>query len=192
MSNNTATDQRILDAAQQLLQTKGYNGFSYKDIAALVEIKTSSIHYHFATKAILIEAVFERFTQDFIDFLDATPADNHHSLDNLAALCRLFEQVVSGQKFCVCGSLAAVHYALPETVNAQTQRFTAKAKQWIEQVLQQGVINGEVALKTSVQVHAQVIFAALEGAILLAQATQSGLKDYQTTVDGLLALTRAG
>ena len=42
---------RILDVAERLVQTRGFNGFSYADIAAEVGITKASLHYHFATKA---------------------------------------------------------------------------------------------------------------------------------------------
>ena len=40
---NTVREQ-LLDHAQVLLMTRGYNGFSYRDLSALVGVKTSSIH----------------------------------------------------------------------------------------------------------------------------------------------------
>ncbi len=48
---------QIVKVAETLIQTKGYNAFSYRDIAAQVGIKTASIHYHFPTKADLGKAV---------------------------------------------------------------------------------------------------------------------------------------
>jgi len=49
-SELTATAVRVLDAAEGLIQQQGYNGFSYDDVARLVEIKKPSIHHHFAKK----------------------------------------------------------------------------------------------------------------------------------------------
>ena len=46
-----ATRSRILDVAEQLVQTRGFNGFSYADISAELGITKASLHYHFATKA---------------------------------------------------------------------------------------------------------------------------------------------
>ena len=43
---NTVREQ-LLDHAQILLMTRGYNGFSYRDLSTLVGVKTSSIHYYF-------------------------------------------------------------------------------------------------------------------------------------------------
>jgi TetR/AcrR family transcriptional regulator, transcriptional repressor for nem operon len=46
MDKHTVRDQ-LLDHARNLLMTRGYNGFSYRDLSALVGVKTSSIHYYF-------------------------------------------------------------------------------------------------------------------------------------------------
>jgi TetR/AcrR family transcriptional repressor of nem operon len=35
------------------LQTRGYNGFTYADIAAELGIAKASLHHHFASKALL-------------------------------------------------------------------------------------------------------------------------------------------
>src|ERR1700720_895295 len=40
----------ILDAAERRMQIGGFGGFSFREIAADVGIKSSSVHYHFPTK----------------------------------------------------------------------------------------------------------------------------------------------
>jgi len=62
--------QQILDIAESLTQTKGYNAFSYKDISALVGVKTSSIHYYFPTKADLGKAVVKKHIDSLCDELE--------------------------------------------------------------------------------------------------------------------------
>jgi len=46
--------------AERLVQVRGFNGFSYADIAAELHITKASLHYHFATKADLGEALIAR------------------------------------------------------------------------------------------------------------------------------------
>ena len=60
---DTAT--RILDVAERLAQMRGFNGFSYADIAAELRITKASLHYHFATKADLGEALIGRYAARF-------------------------------------------------------------------------------------------------------------------------------
>ena len=53
------TRMEIIDLAERLVRVRGYNGFSYRDLAEQIGIKTASIHYHFPTKADLGEAMVE-------------------------------------------------------------------------------------------------------------------------------------
>ena len=60
---DTAT--RMLDIAERLAQTRGFNGFSYSDIAAELGIAKASLHHHFATKADLGRALMQRYSDGF-------------------------------------------------------------------------------------------------------------------------------
>ena len=62
------TRSRILDVAERLVQTRGFNGFSYADIAAELQISKASLHYHFPSKAELGEALIGRYAARFGDF----------------------------------------------------------------------------------------------------------------------------
>jgi AcrR family transcriptional regulator len=52
----------ILNAAEARMRLGGFNGFSFRDIAADVGVKSSSVHYHFPTKETLAAAVIHRYT----------------------------------------------------------------------------------------------------------------------------------
>ena len=55
------TSQQILDIAQRLVQTRGFNAFSYADIASELKVSKASLHYHFASKAELGVKLIERY-----------------------------------------------------------------------------------------------------------------------------------
>ena len=40
----------IMDAAERRMRIGGFNGFSFREIAADAGVKSSSVHYHFPTK----------------------------------------------------------------------------------------------------------------------------------------------
>ena len=64
-SDATPTAEKVLDAAGALLQHRGYNGFSFDDVAQLVGIKKPSSYHYFATKAELACVVTKRYTHRF-------------------------------------------------------------------------------------------------------------------------------
>ena len=65
------TAARILDAAEDLVQVRGFNGFSYADISAELGITKAALHYHFAAKADLGQALIARYTSRFAGELAA-------------------------------------------------------------------------------------------------------------------------
>ena len=68
------TPARILDIAERLVQIRGFNGFSYADVAAELQITTAALHYHFTGKPQLGLALIDRYAARFgaaLDDLDA-------------------------------------------------------------------------------------------------------------------------
>ena len=83
------TAERILDVAERLVQTQGFNGFSYADISDELGVTKASLHYHFATKADLGSALITRYGSAFrraLDEIDASGADAREKLRRYAGL----------------------------------------------------------------------------------------------------------
>src|SRR4051812_29977106 len=90
----SSTADRVLDVAERLVQRRGYNGFSYADIATEVGIKAASLHYHFPTKADLGRALVVRYTQAFGSALAAIQALDASALEQLERYVRIFRDVL--------------------------------------------------------------------------------------------------
>src|SRR5262245_19633759 len=58
---------KILDAAEEMVQTRGYNAVSFRDLAAAVGIKSASIHYYFQNKGDLGVALVKRYVERFAE-----------------------------------------------------------------------------------------------------------------------------
>lgn len=57
----------ILDAAEEVFGTHGFDGGSMREIAGLAKISQSLLHYHYNNKVTLYEAVFERRAYVILD-----------------------------------------------------------------------------------------------------------------------------
>ena len=68
------TKEKIVNLGLELIQTRGINGFSFADIAKVIDIKKSSIHYYFPSKTDLIEAVLEKYSTNFFEALEQSTA----------------------------------------------------------------------------------------------------------------------
>ncbi|XLM19461.1 TetR/AcrR family transcriptional regulator, partial [Chromobacterium piscinae] len=68
--SKTDTRKRILDLAEELLLTRGFNGFSYQHISSELGVRNAAIHYHFPKKNDLGVALIQRYRRRFQRFIE--------------------------------------------------------------------------------------------------------------------------
>src|SRR5215204_4399840 len=103
LSETPPTASRILDEAERLAQTRGYNGLSYADVAAVVGTSKAALHYHFPSKADLGRALIERYTERFSAALAEIAASGAAPPERLQRYARLYADVVKQDRLCLCG-----------------------------------------------------------------------------------------
>jgi TetR/AcrR family transcriptional regulator, transcriptional repressor for nem operon len=167
------TATRILDEAERLTQTRGFNGFSYADIAAVVGTTKAALHYHFPSKADLGNALIARYAERFFATLDEIGASGAHGVaasERLRHYIRLYADVLSQDRLCLCGMLAAEYTTLPETMGHALRAFFSRNEGWLSALLEEGRRAGTLRFDGPPQDSARALTAALEGAMLLARA----------------------
>src|SRR3954467_10653089 len=109
------TADRILDVAQELLQTRGYNAISYQDIADRIGIRKASIHHHFPNKSDLAQALVRRYRQRWDAFLKEIDTSNAGPWSKLERYPAPSQQpAAGGAGACLCGVLGAEFASLTE------------------------------------------------------------------------------
>src|ERR1039457_3382281 len=109
----TAAATAILDVAERLAQTRGYNGFSYADIAAKLGVTKASLHYHFPSKAELGRVLIARYQSVFGAALEAIDQRALKPPEKLRQYVGLYDAVMRNDRMCLCGMLAAEYATLP-------------------------------------------------------------------------------
>lgn len=180
------TAQRILDLAERLAQTRGYNGFSYADVAAELGVTKASLHYHFASKAALGRALMVRYSRRFADALAAVDAGGTAALPRLRRYVRLYRDVLLGHRMCLCGMLAAEVATLPGAVRREVTRFFDRNEAWVSAVLAEGRRRGELGFEGAPRPAARLLVGALEGAMLIAR-TYGDVSRFESAAQQLLA-----
>jgi TetR/AcrR family transcriptional repressor of nem operon len=160
----------ILDVAERLAQTLGYNGFSYADIAAQLGVTKASLHYHFPSKAQLGSALIERYRVGFGGLLAAIDADVASPRQRINRYVDLYEAVLRNDRMCLCGMLAAEYATLPAPMKAGLTAFFDENELWLTAVLQAGMRRGEFTFTESPQARARVLLGSLEGVMLVARS----------------------
>ena len=96
------TSIQILDVAEHLVQTRGFNAFSYADVARTLHITTASLHYHFPTKAKLGERLIKRYTKSFQGALDDIDESGSETGAKLRAYVAIYATVLERNRMCLC------------------------------------------------------------------------------------------
>ena len=170
--NYSITQKSILSAAENLIQKRGYNAFSYKDIAATVGIKTSSIHYHYPSKEDLAIAVIDWQLHRIGLILDEIKVQKECSTKSkILALVDAISSITfkDEQKMCLGGMLASDALSLPESVQNKARCFFNALYTWIDEVTEEGKHVGEFNLLYPIDKFAHYLFLQIEGALLMSR-----------------------
>jgi TetR/AcrR family transcriptional repressor of nem operon len=165
-----STTARILDVAERLVQTRGFNGFSYADIAAEVGITKASLHYHFATKAELGRTLIARYTESFTKALHTITERLPRAEERLRAYVKLYADVLAKQRMCLCGMVAAEYGTLPVPMQDAIRIFFETNESWLAALIEQGGREGCVSVGVPPHEAARMLVGALEGEMLIARA----------------------
>jgi TetR/AcrR family transcriptional regulator, transcriptional repressor for nem operon len=185
------TAHRILDAAEELVQVRGYNAFSYADVAAELRMTKAGLHYHFPGKAELGEALIVRYTTRFSEALAAIDADGADAPAKLDAYARLYADVLRERRMCLCGMLAADYETLPEALRRSVLRFFDDNEQWLARTLESGRREGTLRFAGPACETARMIVGGLEGAMLVARL-YGDVARFESAAAAVLAALRAG
>ena len=183
MGKEGDTKDKILDLAAELLQLRGYNGFSYTHISQKLGIKNAAVHYHFPTKADLGTAMISRFRELFASWTQHLEHKHKQSpeklLDGFIAVPRSFMK--KENLVCPLGSLESDFNILPKSMQKQTQGLGKDMRDWLTKVLKQGREQEVFHFKGPDADMSLMISAALQGVSFMANAESPALFEVTVT-----------
>ena len=182
----TDTADRMLDLAERLVQTRGFNGFSYADIAGALGVTKASLHYHFPTKAELGRRLIERYSDAFTAALSVLDESGADAREKLRAYVDIYTGVLRNERMCLCGMLAADYATLPEPMKSAVTRFFEANERWLVAVLEQGRTAGGLQFAGPPLEVARLLVGSLEGAMLVARSFND-VSRFQAIADRLLS-----
>ena len=164
------TSRRILDIAERLVQTRGFNGFSYADIASALTVTKASLHYHFPTKAELGTRLIERYEAGFLKALEEIDRTTPDARDKLRRYAKIYADVLRNNRMCLCGMLAAEYATLPKPMKDEMRHFFDENERWLVVVLEAGRASGSLRFTGSALDVARALVGSLEGAMMIARS----------------------
>lgn len=157
--------EAILETAEKMIRDGGYRAFSFREIAKVIGIKSSSVHYYFPTKADLGAEVAKRYTERFLNRIGDSEQLIQQGKDPIENYVNVFrEALVKDKSMCLCGLLGAEANSLPSEVVQATKLFFERNIEWLTQAY---------TLKSGQNApHAQAVktLALLEGTMMISNA----------------------
>jgi TetR/AcrR family transcriptional regulator, transcriptional repressor for nem operon len=156
------TAQRLMDLAEARIRNSGYGGFSFRDLAAEIGIKSASVHYHFPTNALMAAAVARRYGERFLS--SVAPRANETTEDAISSYRSAFRTALDCDgRMCLCGVLGAEAGALAPEVAEEILCFFRRC---IDDLSRR--MGGPGA-----ETRGFYVMATLEGGMVLARAYRS-------------------
>jgi len=167
-----STAEQILHEARTLIMKRGYNGFSYADIAEAVGIRKPSIHHHFAAKSDLAIAVVEQSRAIVLAHIEQLAEVEPEAVAQLRAYATYWERCIADDSapFCVAAMLAAELPSLPDDLVISVRAHFCDLTDWLARILALGVRQGTVNLDGNPHQEADAFLSAIYGAMLSARA----------------------
>ncbi|GEL17004.1 TetR/AcrR family transcriptional regulator [Pseudonocardia asaccharolytica] len=164
------TRTKLLDAATELVRSRGYSAFSYADLASAVKIRKASIHYHFPTKEDLGAELVSSWRAQSLAKMDRIGRDGRDTFDKLERYSTLYRADLPHGLICPCGALAAEADAIPERVRAEVDRFFEASIAWLTRTLAEGGARAEVRVDVDPAWSARSILSTFQGALIVARS----------------------
>lgn len=172
----TDTKTLLLASAERAVRSRGFDAFSYADLAHDIGIRKASIHYHFPTKAILSVALIKRYCETFTQTCTDIDANYQTGGAQLSALIQSYRAALNdGHSLCLCVSLSTSRQNLSPDAIQQISQFRDMMTDWIAAKFAAGQKDGSIRNVQDWSAEAVSTLALLEGAQLSARCQESPL-----------------
>ena len=162
-----STRDVIVDDEEDLMLSRGFEGFSFQDVAGRVGIRKASIYHHFPSKEDLGVAILERSRERAVRHRSRNGGD---PMARSEAQFRFFERLLAeGDRVCIGGSLAVGFDRLPERMRDLLARMTMERQQALAEALAEGQRRGLVRQDADPADQAALAAATLQGARQMAR-----------------------
>jgi TetR/AcrR family transcriptional repressor of nem operon len=161
------TRSELLARAEVLIRCRGYNGFSYADLAREVGVRTATIHYYFPTKKDLGLQLIASYDEKYDAALKEIISSTRGGLDRVASYAELYLSGLEQELGCLCAVLAITPEFLPAEMRAAVGQFFKKHFRWLEMVIREGRADGSIRPDADPALQARLIITLLEGGLLM-------------------------
>jgi TetR/AcrR family transcriptional repressor of nem operon len=172
MTKIEGTRVRAIQEARGLLQTFGFNGFSFQHLADLLGIKKPSLYDHFKSKEELGLVLIEDYLRSSAEWMQTIEV--FEPKDKIGAM---YEQYVkfAGDKHRLCplSAFSGEYNSLPESIKKALSKIVEFRTGWLKKVIEEGQAKNVFRRDLPSEVLTQIVFSLGIGCQLNARITNS-------------------
>lgn len=169
------TKSKIMQYALKHIRTAGVQGFSFRQLADEIGIKSASVHYHFPTKSDLIFAVAQEYRRNYTDWLGEPKLDNTPPKENLQRyICGFRTEMLEVKQMCLFGMLGHSRELLDEKTESEVDLFFAFNKAWLAKVIGQVYEERSEKPPTKKKIEQMAMFmhSVMDGALFISRSVK--------------------
>ncbi|MEQ9672095.1 TetR/AcrR family transcriptional regulator [Coleofasciculus sp. G2-EDA-02] len=183
--SETETKQRILDAAQRLFASRGYNGTTTRDLAAKAGVAEGTLFRHFENKkAILVEVATQGWVELLTDLLTELSEMGSYKAVAQVMRRRMMRMHENADMMRVCFMEAQFHPDLRDRIQSEViAKMSNVAEAFFETAMERGIYR-----RTNPKVVARVflgMFAVAGFSDETIMEPGASLKDVQEMAEGI-------
>ncbi|MEK2687513.1 TetR/AcrR family transcriptional regulator [Bdellovibrio sp. GT3] len=168
--NETKQDTKIqaIEIAKNHLQLRGYNGFSFQDIAAELGIRKASLHYYFASKEDLGLALITDYMQSFQIWSEMH--EDREPLEKIKKFIDMYNTFSQdGLKVCPGGVFCIDYNTLPTKLKKSVCQLQEQIQDWLSETIADGIKSKAFKATLKPKETAVLIHATTQGALQIAR-----------------------
>lgn len=165
----SVTREKILELGEELILTKGYNGFSYQDISTAMGIKNAAVHYYFPSKETLGTSILKTNAQRFEEMVENMQNREFDEWHQLEAFMKIYLKSNRESKICIIGSLGTDVNTLSEPMQQELQKMVDRILQWLAETLERGRQKGLFQFRIPAQDQSIQILSSLVAGLQLSR-----------------------
>jgi len=152
--------------ALEFLKTKGFENFSYQDLANELDITKASVHHHFPKKADLGNALCDAIHDWHLRAFAKVTTSDCNSMEKLELYINGLRSFACGSaKVCPLSSLQADIASLPDNMRKAIKRLDEEELAFIANILEEGRVKGELSFSGSSKHQALLFVLSCKGAL---------------------------
>jgi TetR/AcrR family transcriptional repressor of nem operon len=174
------TREKILTLAGELIQTKGYDSFTFKEIADRLGMRAASLYYHFPHKQDLGLAFLQYWSQVTLSISGQLDRSRMSPWEKLRSFLGIGYSAAQNQKVCPVSALQLDHLKFTEEMKQQLDQIELDELKLVTKILREGLESGEMQFPNDPEDQARLVLSAFKGALLY--SLNRGEDFYQKTI----------